>query len=207
MLFRSDKVKQYRQSKNEAHLTEIQLAFYGGSFTGLSPALQIEYLALAKELKLAGQIDKIRMSTRPDYIDSVVIERLKEFTVDIVELGVQSLDEDILLQSKRGHNVDDVVTAVTLLQQANISLGIQLMVGLPSDTPDKSIATVLKTIQLKPNFVRIYPTVVIKETELAQLWQQGKYKQWSLEETIETVAQMAKLFAKANIPLFFDFSQ
>lgn len=177
----------------------IEIAFYGGSFTAIEDYLQESYLSEANLLIKKGLIDGIRLSTRPDYINEKVIERLIRHEVSTVELGVQSLDEEVLRKSERGHTSESVVKAVALLKKMNIKIGLQLMPGLPSDTREKSLATCRKVIDLKPDMVRIYPTAIIKDTNLAEMYHSGEYTPWSLEETIELVAQMLILFDKEKI--------
>ena len=194
-----EKVREYRQSCSNLAHREVQLAFYGGSFTGIDLNLQKQFLSLAHDLKQQGLIAKIRLSTRADYISDEVLERLKFYQVDIVELGVQSMDEEVLKLSKRGHTAEDVVKAANLIKQAGMSLGLQMMIALPGDTPEKSLSTAQKIIDLKPDFVRIYPTAIIKDTELAELWQKGAYKPWDWDILLDTTAKIAMLFQKNNI--------
>jgi len=177
----------------------IELAFYGGSFTGIQKELQEELLQAAWELKKSNLINGIRMSTRPDYINFEVIERLKRFEVDTIELGVQSLDLDVLTRSERGHSPLDVRNAVKRLKDAQKKVGIQLMPGLPEDTREKVLITTKEVIKLQPDFVRIYPTVVIKATKLAKWFNTGEFKPWSLEKAVEVSTEMFILFSQANI--------
>ncbi|NMA01171.1 MAG: radical SAM protein [Clostridia bacterium] len=179
----------------------VELAFYGGSFTGIPSFLQEELLQKAWELKGHNKIQGIRVSTRPDYINNAVLERLNRYTVDTVELGVQSLDPEVLERSQRCHSVEDVEIALKLLRTSNIKVGIQLMPGLPGDTFAKITKTTHKVVELKPDFVRIYPTLVIKDTQLAEWFEKGLYTPLSLEEAIEISAQMAIVFERANIPI------
>lgn len=192
-------VGEYRKSCSNLNEREVHLAFYGGSFTGISEKMQEDYLSFASALKKQGLIAKIRLSTRADYIDAKIIARLKSYQVDIVELGVQSMDEEVLKLSKRGHTAADVEKAAELIKQAGITLGLQMMIALPGDTPEKSLATAKKIIALKPALVRIYPTAIIKDTELAELWQKGSYEPWDWDILLDTAAQIALLFQKNNI--------
>lgn len=179
----------------------VELAFYGGSFTGIPSFLQEELLQEAWELKKQNKIQGIRLSTRPDYIDIAVIERLNQYCVDTVELGVQSLDAEVLEKSQRCHSPEDVEVALKLLRTSNIKVGIQLMPGLPRDTFSKIITTTKKVVGLKPDFVRIYPTLVIKDTQLEIWFKEGVYKPLSLEDATEISAQMVIIFERANIPI------
>ncbi|SMB93636.1 Radical SAM superfamily protein [Desulfonispora thiosulfatigenes DSM 11270] len=177
----------------------LEIAFYGGSFTGIKAELQEEYLSEANALLKQGIINGIRLSTRPDYINEKVIERLTRYQVTTVELGVQSLDEEVLLKSERGHKGQVVEKAVSLLKKAKIKVGIQLMPGLPGDTPQKVLDTTKRVLNLKPDMVRIYPTVVIKDTKLAEMYQEKEYTPWSLDEVIEVAAEMLILFSQKKI--------
>lgn len=195
----SDQINIYSSTLDDS--TYIELAFFGGSFTGIEEHLQESYLKLAAEYKRAGKIQAIRLSTRPDYISKDILDRLKLYEVDTVELGVQSLDEKVLKASNRGHLLSDVYQAVGLIKAYGFQLGIQLMVGLPEDTKELSILSSKLTALLKPNFVRIYPTLVIKETELLILFQQGKYSPLSIEEAVDWTKEMYQVFLKNQIPV------
>ncbi len=195
----SEQVKTYDSTLDDK--TYIELAFFGGSFTGIETSLQESYLKLASEYKKAGKIHGIRLSTRPDYISRDILDRLKLYEVDTIELGVQSLDEEVLKASNRGHLVSEVYEAVELIKTYGFQLGIQLMVGLPEDTKERAVLSSKLTVLLKPDFVRIYPTLVIKETELLRLYQQGKYHPLSLDEAIDWTKEMYKVFLKDQIPV------
>ncbi|MGI6224700.1 MAG: elongator complex protein 3 [Peptococcales bacterium] len=196
-----EKVFKYRSTYPDIENAYVELAFYGGSFTGIRKDLQEELLSTALSLKKEKLIDGIRLSTRPDYITQQIVERLLFYGVTTVEIGVQTLDDEVLTLSQRGHNQSAVENAVGFLKKSGIKVGIQLMPGLPHDSMEKVIQTTMKVIGYKPNFVRIYPTVVIRETELARLFYEGIYQPWPLETTIEIVAMMAILFAQAHIPI------
>ncbi|MDF2544154.1 MAG: radical protein [Herbinix sp.] len=181
--------------------TYIELAFFGGSFTGIDTTLQESYLKLAAEYKKAGKIHAIRLSTRPDYISRDILDRLKYYMVDTIELGVQSLDTEVLKASNRGHQISDVYQAAALIKSYGFHLGIQLMVGLPEDTKERAVLSSKLTALLKPEFVRIYPTLVIKETELLNLYQQGRYHPLSLEEAVDWTKEMYRVFLHNQIPV------
>lgn len=195
----TEQVESY--SSTIGNQTYVELAFFGGSFTGIDAKLQEEYLSLAYEYKQSGKIHAIRLSTRPDYINLVILDRLKRYGVDIIELGVQSLDEDVIGASKRGHQLSDVYNAVNLIKSYGFGLGIQLMVGLPEDTKERSIRSAELTALLKPDFVRIYPTLVIRETELAELCSLGAYRALTLDMAVEWTKEMYKVFLTAQIPV------
>ncbi|VAV83246.1 Oxygen-independent coproporphyrinogen III oxidase [hydrothermal vent metagenome] len=178
-----------------------EVAFYGGSFTGLTTTEQEEYLGAAKVFVDAGDIDGLRISTRPDYIDAEVVERLLRFKVEVVELGVQSLDNEVLALSGRGHDVESVEAAVGFLKEACIEVGIQLMPGLPGDTVERVIETARATVALAPAFVRIYPTLVIKDTALAELYDAGRYEAWNLTDMVELLKKVNRIFEQAGIKI------
>lgn len=180
---------------------DIEVAFYGGSFTAIDKKTQIELLEIAKSEKDKGNIDRIRISTRPDFINDEILEYLKNYKVDIIELGVQSLDEEVLTLSKRGHSSKIVFEASELIKKNDFKLGLQQMVGLPGDDEKKSIETALKIISIKPDFVRIYPTLVIKETELEELFHKGLYKPLTLENAINIVTNLMFLYDNNDISI------
>lgn len=126
-------------------------------------------LKVAKEYKDKGQIDYIHMSTRPDYIDREILDNLKEYSADIIELGVQSLDDEVLLKSGRGHSVEEVHRASKLIREYGFTLGHQIMLGLPGDTFKKDIETVAKSLEMEPDIARIYPALVIKDTPMEDM--------------------------------------
>ncbi len=197
----TDTVLAYRKTIKGKSDNTIELAFYGGSFTAIEEEFQKQLLQTALKLKESKLIDEIRISTRPDYISPEVINRLVTYQVNTVELGVQSLDPQVLAISERGHSPSSVEKAVIALKEAKRKVGIQLMPGLPLDTREKTLVTAQKVIRLKPDFVRIYPTVVIKQTKLAEMYQKGEFQPWSLEEAIEVGALLYILFSQARIPI------
>lgn len=176
----------------------VEVAFFGGSFTAIDIEIQKSLLSVAKEYVDKGVINDIRMSTRPDCIDDEILTMLKEYKVSIIELGVQSLDEDVLRDSIRGHMVDEVIKSSKLIKEYGISLGLQMMVGLPSDTEEKCIKTARKFIELEPDCVRIYPTLVVKETGLENLLAKKQYSPFTLEESIQIVKKLLTLFYVNN---------
>ncbi|HHW56517.1 MAG TPA: radical SAM protein [Clostridia bacterium] len=197
--------EEYVRETIETHLktfpknAEIQVSFFGGSFTGIPLDKQKLYLGIAKEYLDKGKIDAIRLSTRPDYIDSKILENLKRYRVSVIELGVQSMEDDVLLKSRRGHASEDVVKAVNLIRQYHFKLGLQLMIGLPGDNLEKSLNTAYKIVELKPDFVRIYPTLVIKNTYLERMYKEGRYRPLTLQEAVETSKKMYIIFIKNDI--------
>ncbi len=180
---------------------KIEIAFYGGSFTGIEQQHQEELLAVAYDWKKKGIIQEIRISTRPDYINETIIAKLLSFGVTIIELGVQSMDQDVLKASCRGHRPEDVIYASKLIRAGNIRLGLQMMIGLPEDTLDKCMRTADQIIALAPDFVRIYPTLVIRDTHLETLFQKGIYKPLTLDEALFYSERLMLKFLKHDISI------
>jgi radical SAM enzyme (TIGR01210 family) len=179
----------------------VEAAFFGGSFTGIPVPLQRAFLKEAYLAKKEGLIDGIRLSTRPDYIDQEVLERLAEFHVDTVELGVQSMSDEVLIKSGRGHTSADVVQASRKIREYGFRLGLQMMIGLPGSRPDTEVQTASRICALKPDFVRIYPTLVIRGTALETMYKKGMYKPPSLEEAVDLCAVLAAMFIRENIAI------
>ena len=178
-----------------------QLAFYGGSFTAIPSCQQEALLGAAKEYLDRGEIDAIRLSTRPDAIDGAVLARLKRYGVETIELGAQSLCDEILLLSGRGHTAADVVTASEQIKAAGFRLILQMMTGLPGDSVERTVYTAKKIIALHPDGVRIYPTVIVRDTALYDLWQAGEYKEHTVADAVEYCAAIVPLFEAAGIPI------
>lgn len=170
----------------------VEVAFFGGSFTGIEKEKQIEYLEVVKEFIERNEINSIRISTRPDYINQEILDILKQYNVKIIELGVQSMDEDVLKQSKRGHTADDVRIASKLIKENGFVLGHQLMCGLPSSTYEKEKYTVQESLKLKPDIIRIYPVYVLQDSELFDMFCAKKYKALELEDAIDRATMMYK---------------
>jgi histone acetyltransferase (RNA polymerase elongator complex component) len=177
----------------------VEISFFGGTFTAIDVNKQKELLAVAKEYKEKGYIDKIRMSTRPDAINRYILDYLKDYTVDVIELGVQSLDDEVLRLSGRGHSAEDVEKASNLIKEYGVTLGHQIMPGLPGDTFEKDIETVKKSIEMEPDICRIYPSLVIKDTPMADMYERGQYKPYSLEEAVEISKELYMLYNSANV--------
>ncbi len=179
--------------------TIVEVAFFGGSFTGIPIEEQRAFLEVASRFLKQGRIDGIRLSTRPDYIDEEILKFLKSYGVTTIELGVQSLNERVLKASKRGHKIEDVIKASNLIKYYKFELGLQMMVGLPGDCFKTTYETAAKIISLKPDCVRIYPTIIFKNTELNQMYQKGYYEPLSLEDAIEYTADILQLLYVNNI--------
>lgn len=178
-----------------------QLAFYGGSFTAIPRAEQESLLAAAKEYLDSGELDSVRLSTRPDAIDGEVIGRLLRCGVETVELGAQSMDDGVLRLSGRGHTAADVENASRQIKAAGLKLILQMMTGLPGDTDEKDIETAKKLIALRPDGVRIYPTVIVRDTALYDLWRCGRYTEHTVEDAVRVCAKLMPLFEEAGVPV------
>lgn len=176
-----------------------QLAFFGGSFTAIEKEYMLELLKAAKRHIDLGNIDSVRISTRPDAIDGGIIRILKEYGVSSVELGAQSMDDQVLSMNGRGHTAQDVVRASRMIKEAGMELGLQMMTGLYGDTREKALRTGERIAALSPDTVRIYPTVVIEGTELARLMKRGEYVPQSLDEAVEICARLLLMFREKDI--------
>lgn len=191
--------------ENAAALTPTeskrQLAFYGGSFTAIPAAAQVELFEAAKPYLDSGFIDSIRLSTRPDAIDAETLARLKKYGVTTVELGAQSMDDRVLYLAGRGHTSGEVETAAKMVKAAGFGLILQMMTGLPGDTEESTVRTAERIIALKPDGVRIYPTVVVKDTELCDMWQRGDYTEHTVEDAVGYCSHIVPMFEEAGIPI------
>ncbi len=179
---------------------DIEIAFFGGTFTGMSHEKQKFFLQIAKEYFQKG-VKGIRLSTRPDYIDRPTLQLLKEYGVTSIELGAQSLDDEVLKLSGRGHNSQEVQEASELIHEYQFTLGLQMMLGLPGDTEEKAIETAKKIINWGAHETRIYPTLVIKNTELYTLYHAQKYKPLTLEESIDRLIPIVQLFEHHHVKI------
>ncbi len=185
--------------RSRDHCRQVQVAFYGGSFTGLPRSYQQELLAAVAPFVERGEVDAIRISTRPDYIDGEGVDFLLRHGVRMVELGVQSLDPMVLVKSGRGHGPEEVVRAFHLLRQAGIRVGGQLMIGLPGDTTTSLLASGRQLAGLAPEMVRIYPALVLRGSPLADLFRQGRYRPWSLNRAVAASASLYQIFQARGI--------
>ena len=191
------KIAEYIKTSNPDE--PIQVAFYGGSFTALGIDMQKSYLEAVRPFLLSGQINSIRLSTRPDSINREILALLKGYHVRTIELGVQSMDDRVLALSGRGHSAVDTANAVKLLRENDFIVGIQLLPGLPGDSAEIFIDTINKTVALKPDFVRLYPLLVIKETPLEGLYKAGQYTPLSLDEAVSLCREALIKFEQADI--------
>lgn len=177
----------------------VEVAFFGGSFTGIPIEEQSAFMERVLPYIKMGDINGIRLSTRPDYITREILNNLKKYGVTTIELGVQSMSETVLKASNRRHTGEQVKNAVALIREYDFSLGLQMMTGLPGDTEELSLFTAKKIIKLNPDFVRIYPTLTIKDTFLEKMYKNGEYTPQSLEKAVELSKKLVYLFEEKNI--------
>ncbi len=176
-----------------------EIAFFGSNFTGIALEKQEAYLRTAYEFVQNGDVHGIRLSTRPDYINKDILSFLKRYGTTTIELGVQSMDDQVLKLSGRGHSGNDTIKSCMLIKEFNIKLGLQMMIGLPGDSFEKSLNTANKITDLGADNVRIYPALVIKDTELEKLYHAGKYDPLTLEEAVSWCADILLVFEEHNI--------
>ena len=178
---------------------EFEIAFFGGSFTAIDREYMISLLEAASQYIKDGRIKGIRISTRPDFIDGEILSILRDYGVTSIELGAQSMDDEVLKANLRGHTSADVENASKLIKSYGFELGLQMMTGLYLDTDEKAIETARKLIALKPETVRIYPTVVLKNTYLAELYEKEEYKPQTVDDAANLCTKLLPLFKKADI--------
>jgi histone acetyltransferase (RNA polymerase elongator complex component) len=177
----------------------VQVAFYGGSFTGLPLGRQRQLLCAVQPFIRSGEVNGIRLSTRPDYIDQETPGFLQGFGVETVELGVQSMDQKVLDRNLRGHSVRQVEVALALLKAAGLTAGAQLMVGLPGETTHSAVVGARRLAGLQPDFARLYPALVIRGSGLETLYRQGSYLPLSLPRAIILTARLTAILAERGI--------
>lgn len=192
-------IRTYMSTLSRMNLDTVELSFFGGSFTGIPMDEQKKFLEVAKEYKDNGIVDKIHLSTRPDYINRDILDNLKCYDVDVIELGVQSFVPEVLSASKRGHDASCVYRSCQLIKEYGFTLGIQLMIGLPGDTLEYDVYSAKEAVSLKPDIARLYPTVVIKDTELFDLMTEGNYKPMDEEDAVNRTAVMYRILTNAGI--------
>lgn len=193
-----ERIQHFLSYKREYHWP-VEIAFYGGSFTGLPSDYQEQLLKTAQHFILNGSVHAIRLSTRPDTIHGKNLDLLKAHHVTTVEVGAQSMDDRVLIASRRGHTASDTVRAVELLKNDGIKVGLQIMPGLPGDTEQSILDTGAKIVSLKPDVVRIYPTVVLRNSHLARLYQQGRYLPLTLKQGVRLAKELLCLFKRYGI--------
>lgn len=185
--------------RSPRHGRAVQVAFYGGSFTGLPRARQQQLLSAVQPFLRAGQVDEIRLSTRPDYITPDTPAFLRDLGVRVVELGVQSMEQGVLDQSLRGHSVRQTAEAISVLKRAGLVTGAQLMVGLPGETTRGALAGVKRLAEMAPDFARLYPTLVIRGSGLEVMYHQGRYRPLSLSRAVSMAARLTEILLGRGI--------
>lgn len=178
---------------------EREIAFFGGSFTAINLQLQEELLQMAYEYIKQGKISSIRVSTRPDYIDKEKLKFLKKYGVKTIELGVQSTNDYILAKCKRGHVFNDVKKASKLIRRYGFTLGHQMMIGLPESTKLDELKTAKDLAKLKPDIVRLYPVLVIKNTQLEKMYNNKEYEPIALTHAVEICKELCYFFKRKNV--------
>ncbi len=176
-----------------------EIAFFGGSFTAIDRDYMVSLLEAASGYVKSGQVSGIRLSTRPDAVDDEVLGILKKYGVTSIELGAQSLCDEVLKANLRGHTARDVEETSRLIKERGFSLGLQMMTGLYKSTPERDVYTAERIIELHPDTVRIYPTVTMKGTMLASLYESGEYRPMELSESVDLCALLLKMFSRNNI--------
>lgn len=178
----------------------VEIAFFGGSFTGIDRELMISLLSLAQEYINEGKASSIRLSTRPDYINDEILDILSSYSVGTIELGLQSMDDEVLKISKRGHTSECAEKACKMIKERGFSLIGQMMIGLPCSSVEKEIYTAKKICEMGADGARIYPTVVFYETELCDMMQSGVYSPLSNGDAVERTKEALKIFVNNNVP-------
>jgi len=191
-------IRNFLQFKDQRR-GKVQIAFFGGNFLGIEDKKMTSLLQMATRFVHRGEVDSLRFSTRPDTVRPESLEKIRPFPVGTIEIGVQSMDDAVLAASHRGHTAAETLTAVKYLKNENYEIGLQMMVGLPGDTCEKTMATARQMIRLSPDFVRIYPTVVLKGSPLAKWYQQGRYAPLPLDRCVTLVKKLYLLFLSHHI--------
>lgn len=181
--------------------TRRQLAFYGGSFTAIPVSEQEALLDAAGPYLESGDIVSLRLSTRPDAIDAATLKWLKAYGVETIELGAQSMSERVLALSGRGHTAQDVEDASAQVKAAGFKLILQMMTGLPGADDESDVESARRIAALKPDGVRVYPTVIVRDTALFDIWKAGRYKEHTVEDAVRVCAKILPIFEEAHIPV------
>ena len=177
----------------------VEVAFFGGNFTGLPLQMQNDYLEAVQPYLDKGLIDGIRCSTRPDYITLQRVQEIKRLGMRNIELGAQSTNDEILKQCKRGHTYNDIVEASQTILSEGITLGLQMMIGLPSSKEEHDLQTANDIVNLGAKETRIYPCIVVKDTELAAMYRSGDYEALSIEEAVRRSSKLYSYFTENDI--------
>ena len=180
--------------------SSVEIAFFGGSFTGIDRGLMISLLERAERFVKEGRVEGIRLSTRPDYISCEILDILSRYSVKTVELGLQSMDDGVLAASRRGHTAEQGKRACALVKQYGFSLIGQMMVGLPASSVNAEVATAETLCDIGVDGVRVYPTVVFEDTELCEMAKQGVYEPLSTEDAVERTKAVLNVFRQYDVP-------
>lgn len=186
-------------SSVDTESTHIEIGFFGGSFTGIDKPEMMRLLSLAESYRKKGIVNAVRLSTRPDYINKDILQLLKQYHVTTIELGAQCFDDKVLRAAKRNHSLQDIVDASKMIKDFGFRLGLQMMIGLPEDNEDTDKLSAQSIIDLKADDSRIYPVIVIKDTELEELHRNGSYRAISLEEGIDRSAVVLRMLMEAGV--------
>lgn len=192
------RIQEFIQFKKK-NRSAVQVAFYGGNFLGQKTEDIHALLSEAAKFILAGSVDSIRFSTRPDTIDPKRLDILKAYPVETIELGVQSMDDDVLTLSRRGHTAADTEKAVSLLKKHQYEIGLQMMIGLPGDSEAIALDSGRRIAGMHPDFVRIYPTLVLAGSPLAKLYEQKEYEPLALDAAVSRTKKLYLLFKDKDI--------
>ena len=178
-----------------------EIAFFGGSFTAIERSYMLELLEAAHEAVERFGFQGVRCSTRPDAIDRERLDILRAYGVTAIELGAQSMNDEVLLKNKRGHTAADVENAANLIHEYGFELGLQMMTGLPGDTDEGAVKTAEKLLSLNPDTMRIYPTIVLENTEICDWYRAGEYMPQSLEAAVSLCAKLIPLIENHGVRL------
>ncbi len=179
---------------------EVEIAFFGGSFTGIDRELMISLLSLAQKYVDGGRVQSIRLSTRPDYINAEILDILSRYSVKTIELGLQSMNDEVLDASKRGHGAKQAELACKMIKEYGFSLIGQMMIGLPKSNTEREVYTAEKICDMGADGARIYPTVVFYDTELCKMMQDGEYTALSNDEAVQRTKEALAVFADRGVP-------
>lgn len=195
----SEQINEYMEYIEDK--SNVELAFYGGSFTGIGFDLMRYYLEEVKTYIKKGQIDSIRISTRPDYINKEILSFLKNYNVETIELGVQSMVDEVLVKNKRGTIRSKIIESANLIRLSGFSLGLQMMTGLYGSSLEDDIYTAFEITKLSPDFVRIYPTMILPKTELYHFYNEGKYIPMNVETMLNHLYNIVIIFEANEIDI------
>jgi histone acetyltransferase (RNA polymerase elongator complex component) len=193
-------IEQFLQYRQPYHAT-AEISFYGGNFLGLDPETIQKLLHLAQDFIIQKRAQSIRFSTRPDTITAVKLSQLKPFSIRTIEVGIQSLDDQVLRHAMRGHSADNALNALRLLKENDYTIGAQIMIGLPYQDAASALDTAHQVAALLPDFVRIYPTVVLRGSQLETWFRSGKYEPLTLQAAVDQAKNIYAVFQRSQIPV------